>query len=125
MMMLAGAVAANAMLASDKKAVTNKVCPINGGGVMEENRAEYKGQYVYFCCEGCVEMFNKNPEKFVAKLSKEDQEAIKANTTCPVSSEPVDQKVALENEGRKVYFCCQGCVEKYKKDNPSAKATEE
>jgi hypothetical protein len=69
-------------------------------------------------------MFKKNPEKFVAKLSKEDQEAIKANTTCPVSNEPVDQKVALENEGRKVYFCCNGCVEKYKKDNPSAKATE-
>lgn len=123
LMMLAGAVAAGVAIdGTTKKAVTNKSCPINGGAVLEEHRADYKGQYVYFCCEGCVEMFKKDPEKFVAKLSKEDQEAIKANTTCPVSGEAVDQKVSVENEGRKVYFCCNNCAAKYKKDHPTAKS---
>ena len=126
LLMIAAAVAA-ASLNDDtakaaKKAVTNKECPVSGGPVSEEFRAEYKGQFVYVCCEGCVESFKKNPEKFVAKLSKEDQEAIKVNTTCPVSNEPVNQKLALVDEGRKVYFCCEGCVEKYKKDHPTAKA---
>src|SRR5512132_1468656 len=52
-----------------KKAVTNKLCPVSGGPVSEKYRAEYKGQFVYVCCEGCLSEFNKSPETFVAKLS--------------------------------------------------------
>lgn len=120
--MLAGAVAARVPADGDeKKNVTNKMCPVSGGPVSEKYRAEYKGQYVYMCCEGCLKEFNGNPEKFVAKLSKEDQEAIKTNDVCPVSGEAVDKTKSLEFEGRKVYFCCDHCVEKYKKDHPAAK----
>ncbi|HXG91284.1 MAG TPA: hypothetical protein VNN73_02815 [Blastocatellia bacterium] len=122
LMMLAGAIVNAASDGPTKKAVTNKNCPVSGGPVVEKYRAEYKGQYVYLCCEGCVNEFNKNPEAFVAKMSKEDQEAIKANTVCPVSGEPIDTKLWVEDEGRKVYFCCEHCVEKYKKDHPTAKS---
>ncbi|HKP86479.1 MAG TPA: hypothetical protein VJZ26_10300 [Blastocatellia bacterium] len=121
LMMLAGAVAAHVSDGAEKKAVTNKLCPVSGGPVVEKYRTEYKGQYVYLCCEGCVKEFNSNAEAFVAKMSKEEQEAIKPNTTCPVSGEPVDMKKSVEFEGRKVYFCCDHCVDKYKKDHPSAK----
>jgi YHS domain-containing protein len=122
LMMLAGAAAAG--ISSDgveKKAVTNKVCPVSGGPVTEKYRTEYKGQYVYLCCEGCVNEFNKSPETFVAKMTKEDQEAVKANTVCPVSGEPIDKTKSVEFEGRKVYFCCDHCMDKYKKDHPGAK----
>jgi YHS domain-containing protein len=121
-MMLAGAAAVSAAIEGDKKAVTNKNCPVSGGGVVEKFRTEYKGQYVYLCCQGCVDEFNKTPEAFVAKLPKEDQEAIKMNTSCPVSKEPIDNAKWVEDEGRKVYFCCDGCVAKYKKDHPTAKS---
>lgn len=122
LMMLAGAVAASVSPnGAEKKAVTNKICPVSGGPVVEKYRTEYKGQYVYLCCQGCVDEFNKNPETFVAKLTKEDQEAIKANTVCPVSGEPVDKSKSVEFEGRKVYFCCEHCIDKYKKDHPGAK----
>jgi YHS domain-containing protein len=73
------------------------------------------------CCEGCLSEFNKSPETFVAKLSKEDQEAIKVNELCPISKEPIDKKLSVEFEGRKIYFCCDHCVEAYKKDHPTAK----
>src|SRR5437867_4470445 len=120
--MLAGVVAARTPAdGSEKKNVTNKMCPVSGGPVSEKYRAEYKGQYVYMCCEGCLKEFNQSPDKFVAKLSKEDQEAIKTNEVCPVSGEPVDKTKSLEFEGRKVYFCCEHCVEQYKKDHPTAK----
>ena len=120
--MIAGAVAARVTVdGNEKKNVTNKSCPVSGGAVSEKYRAEYKGQYVYLCCEGCLSEFNKNPDQFVAKLSKEDQEAIKTNEVCPVSGEPIDKTKSLEFEGRKVYFCCDHCVEKYKKDHPTAK----
>jgi len=119
---LAGAVAARARVEeTGKKNVTNKMCPVSGGPVSEKYRAEYKGQFVYMCCEGCLSEFNKSPETFVAKLSKEDQEAIKVNELCPISKEPIDKKLSVEFEGRKVYFCCDHCVEAYKKDHPTAK----
>jgi len=104
-----------------KKNVTNKSCPVSGGPVSEKYRAEYKGQYVYMCCEGCLKEFEKNPETFVAKMSKEDREAIQANTVCPISKEPVDTKIFVESEGRKIYFCCEHCRDQFKKDHPDAK----
>ena len=122
--MLASAVGVAASASPDgteKKNVTNKTCPVSGGPVMEKYRTEYKGQYVYVCCEGCLTEFNKNPEPFVAKMSKEEREAIAINEVCPVSKEPIDKTLSVEFEGRKVYFCCDHCVEKYKKDHPTAK----
>lgn len=99
----------------DKKAVTNKMCPVMNSAVSEKFRAEYKGQFVYFCCQGCVTMFEKDPEKYIAKLSKEDAEAIKTNAICPITQEPnPDLTRWVENEGRKVYFCCEGCATMYK-----------
>jgi YHS domain-containing protein len=120
-MMLAAAVSAAAD-GADKKAVTNKNCPVSGGPVVEKYRTEYKGQFVYVCCQGCLDEFDKNPETFVAKLPKEDQEAIKMNTSCPLTKEPIDKSIWVEDEGRKVYFCCNGCLAKYKKDHPAAKS---
>jgi YHS domain-containing protein len=120
---LAVMLAAASFAAADgeKKNVTNKVCPVSGGPVSEKYRSEYKGQYVYMCCEGCLKEFDKNPEAFVAKLSKEDQEAIQPNTVCPVSGEPVEKTIFVEDEGRKIYFCCEHCKDKFKKEHPTAK----
>ena len=106
---------------TEKKNVTNKLCPVSGGPVSEKYRAEYKGQFVYMCCEGCLTGFNKNPEEFVAKMSKEERDLIAINESCPISNEHVDMAKSVEFEGRKVYFCCDGCVSKYKKDHPTAK----
>lgn len=118
--LVAGAVGAR-VSADEKKNVTNKMCPVSGGPVSEKYRTEYKGQFVYVCCEGCLNEFNKDPEKFVAKMSKEERDAIAINEKCPVSGEPIDKTKSLEFEGRKVYFCCDHCVESYKKDHPTAK----
>lgn len=124
--LIAGAVAAR-VADGEKKNVTNKLCPVSGGPVVEKYRTEYTdkatglSQYVYVCCEGCLNEFTKGAETFVAKMSKEEREAITANAKCPVSGEPVSKDKFVEYEGRKVYFCCDGCVEKYKKDHPGAK----
>lgn len=105
-----------------KPAVTNKECPVSGGKVNPQYRTEYNGQYVYVCCQGCLDEFKKDPEKFVAKMSKEDREAIKTNALCPMSKEPVKKEFRVEDNGKLVYFCCAGCMESYKK-KMAARAT--
>ena len=100
---------------ADAKPVTNKECPVSGGPVSAKYRTEYQGQYVYVCCQGCLDEFKKDPEKIVAKMSKEEREAIKKNELCPMSKEPVKDEFRVEDKGRLVYFCCAGCLASYKK----------
>jgi YHS domain-containing protein len=44
------------------------ICPVMAGPVNKEIFTEYKGKKVYFCCAGCKEEFEKDPEKYIAKL---------------------------------------------------------
>jgi YHS domain-containing protein len=100
--------------------VTNKYCPVMGlDGFSDPTiRAEHDGQYVYFCCEGCLKMYAKDPAKYIPNLPAEDQEAIKANAVCPVGGEKIaNRDVRGEYKGKLVYFCCAGCKTTYDKKN--------
>lgn len=44
------------------------ICPVMGGKIDKAIFVEYKGKKVYFCCPGCIEEFNKNPDKYTKKL---------------------------------------------------------
>jgi YHS domain-containing protein len=44
-------------------------CPILDGNKIDKNVfVEYKGKKVYFCCAACKSVFEKDPEKYIAKL---------------------------------------------------------
>jgi YHS domain-containing protein len=52
-----------------KKGFTNQtLCPVSGKPINPEAKVEYKGKNVYFCCPGCPPAFEKDPDKFLAKL---------------------------------------------------------
>jgi len=104
-----------------EKPVTNKVCPLMGDETNPKWRVEYQGQYVYFCCSGCVDMFKADPEAAIAKLSAEDKAAIQKNETCAVSGEKIEKfDVRSEYDGRFVYFCCEHCKAKFDQEHPAA-----
>lgn len=44
------------------------VCPVMEGAINKDYFTEYKGKKVYFCCPGCKEKFEAEPEKYIAKL---------------------------------------------------------
>jgi YHS domain-containing protein len=47
----------------------NKKCPISGDDVDPKGKTvTYKGKTVGFCCDDCIEKFNKDPEKYVNSL---------------------------------------------------------
>jgi YHS domain-containing protein len=33
---------------------------------------------------------------------------------CPVTGEPIDPEVYVDYQGRRVYFCCEACIRKFK-----------
>jgi YHS domain-containing protein len=41
-----------------------------------------------------------------------------AQTVCPVLGNKIDKNVYVDYQGQRVYFCCTGCVEPFKK-NPA------
>ena len=102
---------------------------------------EYKGQIYYFCTEDEKAQFMKTPEEFlsreeettseaeaVVKVSEEEIEAA-GYKTHKITPEEIDQIAlcpgcrmylaispetpALEKEGKKFYFCSQGCMAEF------------
>ena len=43
-------------------------------------------------------------------------EATGEQTLCPVMGNPINKDVFVEYKGKKVYFCCPGCDEKFTAD---------
>jgi len=45
-------------------------CPVMGGVIDKNLFVDYQGKRIYFCCAGCVTEFNKDPEKYLKKMSE-------------------------------------------------------
>ena len=52
--------------------IVQTTCPVMGGKINKDIYTDYKGERVYFCCEGCIPEFQKDPEKYIQKLKSED-----------------------------------------------------
>ena len=53
------------------KQTAQKTCPVMGGEINEEIYADYEDKRIYFCCDGCIPEFQKDPAKYVKKLEDE------------------------------------------------------
>lgn len=42
--------------------------------------------------------------------------ASKKQTICPVEGGPINTNLYVDADGKRVYFCCKGCPEEFKKD---------
>jgi YHS domain-containing protein len=40
----------------------------------------------------------------------------KPQTVCPVLAGNIDKKVYIDYQGKRIYFCCQGCDAEFRKD---------
>ncbi len=55
-------------------AANQTTCPVMGGKITNRLFSDYKGVRVFFCCFGCKPAFEKEPEKYLAKLKEMGQE---------------------------------------------------
>ncbi len=112
---LAAILAASAF-AAEQTGKAQTLCPVKGGKIDTEVYTDYQGQRVYFCCPGCVGTFKKTPDKYLKKLADEGVVLKSVQTKCPVMGRKIDKKIYTDYKGRRVYFCCQGCVKAFKKN---------
>ena len=101
-----------------------ETCPVSGekwGTMGQPFSLEYKGQKLQLCCKNCLEDFNKDPEKYVAKLAREmpkKQEAPYPLKTCPVTGAELGSMgtpIEYHYQGRLIKFCCPDCPPKFEK----------
>lgn len=120
-------------------------CAVSGEKLeSKEIHGEFFGRTVYFCCKDCLATAQKNPAAYVKKTEAEQIAAIQALAkpaeghdhhskeataavakfmgkgdgieSCPVTGEAIDKSVSVEIQGKIVYACCAGCLDKVKKN---------
>lgn len=88
-------------------------CPVMGEKIDKKVYVDYQGQRVYFCCPACKDTFLKDPEKYFAKFEKAGVLLESVQKKCPVMGGDIDNKEYTDYKGRRVYFCCAGCKDKF------------
>lgn len=53
---------------------------------------------------------------FLAGASLAANPAAKEQVTCPVMGGKINKNLYADDKGQRVYFCCPGCIESFKKD---------
>ncbi|MBL0175186.1 MAG: YHS domain-containing protein [Ignavibacteria bacterium] len=73
---------------------------------------------ILFIAFGGATIAQKTEKTKITKSAKRAKtEVVKeAKMICPVTGEEADPEVSLIHKGTKYYFCCMGCVGKFKKD---------
>jgi len=118
-MVAAVVLAGGLMSAQESKPKQQTTCPVMGGKVNKEIHADYRGRRVYFCCKGCVGQFKKDPEKYLKKTKEEGvapEKVGKPQVMCPVMGRKIKKDFYTDYEGKRVYFCCPGCIPTFKKN---------
>ena len=66
---------------------------------------------------GCMDMSSCPVHRLLFGSKKaEAKQAPGPQTVCPIMGGKIDRKVYTDYEGKRVYFCCPGCIEKFRKD---------
>ena len=82
--------AAGGQAAAAQAVKKQTVCPVEGGQVKTNLFVDFKGQRIYFCCDGCPAEFKKDPAKFMAKLAKDGVTLDKAPAGDPIKTQTQD-----------------------------------
>lgn len=110
--------AAAASFASHHKA--QDTCPITGKPVTPAgSHVDWEGQRVHFCCAGCPAKFKADPEPHFARFAAEGTVLENIQESCPVSGQKLGSHgtpTHLDHKGRRVRFCCDGCVPAFTKE---------
>lgn len=99
-----------------KELKPQSLCPVMGKPIDSSSFTDIQGQRVYHCCPGCSKKLKADPDKYFKDAAAQGILFENIQKTCPVSGEEIDKKSFIDYEGRRIYFCCDGCAPKFLKD---------
>ena len=107
--------------ATQKNTVTQAgnqtVCPITGKKVDPKFSVDYQGGRIKFCSADCEAKFLKDPEAGFKKLEEAKEFVDSLQTECTISGDTLENySKILEIPGRKIFFCCNGCIDDFKQN---------
>ena len=98
--------------------IKTPMCPTCGCalvrlGISKDEAISYyhNGEEHLFCCDGCLQVFANDPEKYLREASN--------FAVCPVclGEKPLESTVELEHGGTTLHFCrCPHCTEEFEKN---------
>jgi YHS domain-containing protein len=99
-------------LAGEKKEGKAK-CPVSGKKIDKDNSVEFNGGKVYFCCDKCPKVFEKETKKFAAKANLQLVATGQAKEVkCPFTLKDLNPDTKITVAGVDVCFCCNMCMGK-------------
>ena len=109
-----------AVIAKQKPSYPLKVCAVSDeelGSMGDPIDHVHGTRLVRFCCKSCTKSFQRDPEKYMAKVDAaliEQQRPSYPLETCLLSGEPLGEDGADTLYGtRLVRFCCSRCAGKF------------
>lgn len=99
------------------KQIVQVACPLTGKPVNAEQTVAVGDTKVSFCCGGCKGKASKaSGDDLLALVFGDLAKGFTLQNMCPVSNKPIDAAVSVEHDGKKVFFCCDGCPGAFEKD---------
>lgn len=95
--------------------ITQVACPISGKPAKADQSLDVGGVDVHFCCGNCKAKA-EGADNVLAAIFGDLEKAFTLQTTCPVSGKALKADQMVEHDGKKVYFCCDGCPAAFEKD---------
>ena len=106
------------------------VCGMNVNPATAKHTYSHAGKTYFFCSAHCAAKFRANPDNYLHKptptglvtlaMPSHPKPASNADLAvdpiCGMKVNPATAKHTYEHEGKKYYFCCGGCLEKFKSD---------
>ena len=109
------------------------VCGMQVNPATAKHVREHGGKNYYFCCNGCAEKFVSSPQNYLADpkraasglvtlgMAKPAPASVattqqECDPVCGMSVNPVTAKYRHEHAGKKYYFCCGSCLQKFQTD---------
>lgn len=102
-----------------------ETCPVSGeklGSMGEPVVYSHEGRELRFCCQGCINPFEKDPAQYLAKVDAAMIERLRPDYplhTCVVAGSKLGsmgEPYAHIYRNHLVLFCCDGCLPAFRKD---------
>ena len=103
--------------------VSQTKCPVLGGTVDKSLYIDSDGKRIYVCCKDCLDKVRKSPGRYIKELEEQGITLDKApaaagqpQTKCPVMHGSINKDLYVDVDGKRIYVCCDDCLEVIKKD---------